>query len=424
MTINTSDTTSRKGFYGWIALSGALIALFSVGPYLNSFGVFLPVIAETFGWNRATVAAAITLGMLAQGLPSQFWGILTTRYGSRIVIILGNALVAVSLAGLYFLHDLWSLYVLFIIGGLGAGIGGYIPVTTIANNWFRKKVSLALGIIATAGGLGGFVFPPLTTALIAAVDWRLTWVILGGIILLGSSVIGGIILVRNRPEDMGQEPDGLKIDLKGINPKLQTQAENNDSQPQWQIKKLISLPVTWFITLFAVSLGVVLGTLTTHQVAYMQDIGFTPMTAATTLSVFAVSTIISGLAFGTLALRFNIKYLGVSASIFQLAGMIILLTTQELTLLYIYSALVGIGSGALIAAIPIFVNAFYGRQLYARVFGLVLTFHVSAVAVSGVVGGAIYDATGKYTLDFIIVTVFILIGLVSVFSAHKPKLIN
>jgi MFS family permease len=422
MTSNLANITKSKGFYGWIALSGAVFVLFSANAYLQSFGVFLPVVADTFGWNRATVAAALSLGLLAMGLPSPLYGILTSRFGPRINIILGNILCAACLAGLYFLHDLWYLYLLFIIGGLGAGIGGYIPITSIAVNWFTKKISLALALLLTAGGLASFIFPPLTTALITAVDWRLTWVILGGIILIGSTVIGGIILIRNKPEDIGQIPDGIKVDITGINPEMLTNTENDDDHKKWSMKKLLRLPVTWFIFVFTVSTGVVLGTMTSHQVAYMQDIGFSPLTAATTMSILAVGSMIASLAFGGLALRINIRYLGAFAGILQLAGMVILLTTRELTLLYVYSALVGMGTGALLAAMPTFVGTYFGRQLYSRVMGFINAAHIAASAVSGTFGGAIYDATGNYTLAFLIVVVFIVIGLVSVFLARKPRL--
>jgi MFS family permease len=424
MTSNLANTTKSKSFYGWIALSGALFALFSASSLLQTFGVFLPVIADEFVWKRATVAAALSLGMLAMGLPGPLWGLLTTRFGPRINIILGNALAAACLVGLYFLHDLWYLYLLFIIAGLGAGVGGFIPITSIANNWFSKKVSVAMAMIIASAGLTTFIFPPLTTALIAALGWRITWAILGGIILIGATVIGGIVMIRNRPEDMGQAPDGVKIEPVNVNPKIQTYTEKNESQSEWPLKRLLKMPVAWLIAAFGIANAVVQSTMSTHQIAYMQDIGFSPMTAATTMSVFAVSNIVGSLAFGALALRANIRYLGVSAFIIQLMGMAILFTSRELTLLYIYSALLGMGLGALTVAMPTFAGAYFGRQLYARVIGFTFALYVSAFAVSGTIAGVIYDATGKYTLAFIIMAIFIVIGLVSISLARKPKLIN
>jgi MFS family permease len=420
MTPHLTGITKNKGFYGWIALSGAVFSLLMSGTYGNSFGVFLPVIANEFGWSRATVAAAFSLAMLAIGLPSPLWGLMAARFGPRINIILGNTLVAVVMACLYFLHDFWYLYLLFIFIGLGAGLGGNIQTTIIATNWFTEKISLAQGIAGTASGLAGFIFPPLTIILIAAVDWRLSWVILGGMTLMGGVVIGGIILVRNRPEDMGQVPDGIKTESIEDNVRVRTYPEKGERPIGSQITKLLKMPITWLIFIFIMANSIVMGTMIPHQVAYMQDIGFTPMIAATSMSILSVANIFGSLTFGVLALRISIRYLGASAFILHLAGLIILLTSKELGWLYIYSALVGTGYGALLAAIPTFIGTYYGRKTYPQLIGFAMAIHLAANAVAGTIAGLIYDIRGSYTLAFIIVAVFIVIGLVSISLARKP----
>ena len=76
----------------------------------------------------------------------------------------------------------------------------------------------------------------------------------------------------------------------------------------------------------------------------------------------------------------------------------------------------------IMVAMPTFIGSYFGRQLYARVMGFTYALYVSAFAVSGTIGGAIYDATGKYTLAFIMMVVFIVIGFASIILARKPSL--
>jgi MFS family permease len=147
------------------------------------------------------------------------------------------------------------------------------------------------------------------------------------------------------------------------------------------------------------------------------------MTAATTMSVLAIGIIVASLGFGALALRINIRYLGASAFILELLGIIILLTTRELGWLYVYSALVGMGFGALLTAMPIFIGVYYSRRVYSQLIGFAMALNIGAVAISGTIAGLIYDARGSYTLAFTIVICFTLIGLVSVFLARKPELV-
>ena len=209
---NTIPIKSRI-FYGWFALAGVMLILFIVGgAFANSFAVLLPIITGEFEWSRGAVALALSLGILAFGIPSPLFGILVDRLGPRFTIILGNSLAALGLAGVYLIQEVWHLYLLYILTGLGGGFGGYIACTTVANNWFIRKRSLAFGFFTASAGLGGFVFPPMTTALIDTVGWRDAWLVLTGLILIVPVFIGGVILIRNKPEDMGLLPDNMPAD--------------------------------------------------------------------------------------------------------------------------------------------------------------------------------------------------------------------
>ena len=186
-----------------------MLIVFTVGgSFVNSFGVFLPVIATDLGWGRGMVALVLSLGILSFGLPSPLFGVLVPRFGARTALIWGNAIAGLALAGIFFVREVWQFYILYIIIGLGAGFGGYIACTVIIVNWFNKSRSLALGLFVACGGMSGFVFPPVVTALIETIGWRLTWVVLGGIVLVFGVALGAVALVRERPEDMGlkQEP--------------------------------------------------------------------------------------------------------------------------------------------------------------------------------------------------------------------------
>jgi MFS family permease len=409
----------RKIFYGWFALAGLALVVFTMsGAFVNSFGVFLPVICEDLEWSRAKVAMALSIGIMSFGLPSPLYGLLVTRFGPRFTIILGNFIAAAAVAGISLVHEIWQFYLLYIVIGVGGGFGGYIACTTIANNWFIKKRSLALGIFTASGGLGGFVFPPVATALIEAIGWRMSWVVMGGIVLIGAFV-GGVILIRNRPEDMGQVPDGA-----GPGPFDEVETSKTalpGKEAAVSLKQLVKTPIIWLIAGFAVANAFAMGTMNTHQVAYIQDIGFTPMTAATTMSVLAAIGVIGSISFGASALKLNVKKLAMTAFSCQLVAIVILLTTKQIGLLYIYAILLGLGYGALTTAMPTFVGIYFGREIYARALGLILPFQIGAQAVAAYVGGVIYDAAGSYTPAFIVVAACIAMGLVVTTVIRLPK---
>ena len=422
MTQRVAPAKTGKVFYGWIALTGvALIAFVVGGTFTYSYGVFLPVMIAEFGWSRAVTSVGLTIGMLAFGLPGPLTGVLINKFGSRINMILGSLLSALGLVGMSLAHEIWHVDLFYGLTGLGAGVGGFLTCTTVANDWFIRKRSLAMGIFSASAGLGGFAFPAIEAVLISSIGWRMAWIVLAGIVFVAGSLIGGLILVRNRPEDMGQVPDGIPFkpfEDVGMNDSLPAAGENRQDWRAWQA---LRNPAFWLITAFGAANYFVLGAMIGHQVAYIQDLGFTPLVAAMTMSMVPGVGIIGRLGFGGMALRFNMKKLVIECFVMQLVGLFILMTTKNLALIYVYAALFGISNGAIMTALPTFTGTYYGRVHFAQIQGVVYAIGMAALAVAPLIAGAIYDATGTYSWVFIIMVAASFLGLVCTVLTRQPK---
>lgn len=416
--------TSRIGvFYGWFVLVGIMLSIFTVvGSFFNTFGVFMPVICDEFGWNRSEVSLGVSLGLVCFGLPSPLWSVLVTKFGPRKNIIVGNLLAAVGLAGLSLTHEVWHIYICYIITGLGAGLGGYLPATTVLTNWFRRKRSLVMGMFMACAGLSGFAFPPLTTFLISSVGWRTSWLVLAGMVAAGASLLGGVFLVKNKPEDIGEFPDGIAAEPPEEAGTTEHAAGVNTKEAGLRVTQVLRMPTTWLIVGFTLAYALTQGTVNTHQVAYVQDLGFSAMTAAMTYSLLSAMSLMGSLIFGVLAMRFRTRYVLSAFFGVQLIGLSVLLSTHELPFIYVYAVLLGAGNGAALAAMPTTIGAYYGHTNYAKVIGMILPFQTIANAGAATLAGAVHDATGTYIPAFATITAVSVIGLVCAFMARKPKL--
>ena len=147
------------------------------------------------------------------------------------------------------------------------------------------------------------------------------------------------------------------------------------------------------------------------------------MTAATTMSVLLGFSVIGSLGFGFLALKFNPRYLAIISFIIQILAMVILLTTEELVLIFLFAILLEYSNGSLITAFPTIVGAYYPQHRYSRVLGVVFPFHVMAHALSAAIAGAVYDATSSYTSVFIAAALLGVAGLFFASLARRPKVI-
>ena len=61
-----------------------------------SLGVFLQPMAEAMGWSRTGISTAALLNFLCMGVGSFFWGDLSDRLGTRVVVLLGGALLGLG----------------------------------------------------------------------------------------------------------------------------------------------------------------------------------------------------------------------------------------------------------------------------------------------------------------------------------------
>jgi MFS family permease len=412
-----STTKKSTVFYGWFALAGLIpVTLIVGGSFVNAFGVLLPVLSDQFSWSRAEVSMALSFGIAAFGLPSMFFGIAVNKLGSRFTIVLGNLLVAVGMVALYFVNGLWQLYLIYIFIGFTAGFGGYVSATTLLNNWFIKKRAMVMSIFTASAGAGGLILPPLATILVKSYGWREAWLILAALVTVAT--ILSWLVIRNRPEDKGQLPEGYSS-LTVSDSKESTLLAGNGTG--WKFSSIFKVPVTYLILAFVVANAFIMGSINSHQIAYVQDIGFSAMTGATTMSVFSILQLIGSLSFGTLALKINIRHLAFAGLIFEFIGIIIMLSTKNISLLYVYSGIIGFGVGALFTAMPSFIGAYFPREHYAQITGIFLPFHVVSQAIIAWVVGKIFDVTGSYSLAFTGLAVLALLGSACALLARPPK---
>src|SRR2546427_768378 len=104
---------SSEFSYGWVVVGvGALMTCVAFGSML-SLAVFLQPISQDMGWSRSGVSAAATIDFLAMGLAAFFWGSLSDRFGTRIVVLSGTLLLGAGLIGASQATSLWQFQFFF-----------------------------------------------------------------------------------------------------------------------------------------------------------------------------------------------------------------------------------------------------------------------------------------------------------------------
>jgi MFS family permease len=411
----------RKGkFYGWIALAAAALVLFlQNGSLLFSFGTFLPSICKEFSWRSGDVSVAYTILFMVMTLSSPLVGFFAGKYGARRAIVLGNFLAALGLLFLASQSKLWQFRAAYGLIGLGASFAGMITATTIASNWFVKKAPLAMGITVAVGGIGGFVMVPLIMAMITNMGWRSAYLVLCGIVFLFGAVIAGLFL-RNKPEDMGQFPDGVASSEGNAKEAVAPPAKTRYITPvDFTVKEATRTGALWILIIFNNSVFFLLTFVSAHQVAFLTNIGIDAEIAAVTLGLISGVSTVGTLGMGFLALKHSLKMLTSIAAGFLLLGIFFALLTRSVPVAFVYSVVFGIGSGAALVAGMSFLASYFGRTDYPKIFGISMLFGIVG-SVGAPVGGFLFDATKSYTVPFLVAMAVAALALLCMLIIRPP----
>jgi MFS family permease len=410
-------TSKENSFYGWKALLAAALALFcQAGAAVYSFSTFLPALTREMGWQRGEISIAFGLLMMVSTLAAPLVGLFIGKYGPRRAIFIGNILIALALLGLSFQSRLWQFYAAYFVVGLGYGIGGVIPVMTVASNWFDKKASLAMSITAGAGSIGGLVLVPLIQAFVNSAGWRMTYMALFGIMLVFGAIVPGL-LVRNRPEELGQVPDG---GLSSSDIKHGTPAGTPSAAPvSFTLAEGMKTRAFWLIVIFGCTPLYIFIFLTAHQIAFLTGLGIGSETAALTLAVLSGVSLLGTLGVGFLGLKIKIKKLAVGTSLLILASIVLALFTRSTFTAFVFSILFGIGFGGSIVALASIWPSYFGRDHYPKFMGLSMFFGAIS-SIGAPVAGFLYDSTKSYTLSLIIAAAVAAGGLILILLVKPP----
>jgi len=129
-----------KWHYGWvIVLVGALMTCIGIGS-MFSLAVFMQPIATETGWSRSGISMAATLDFLFMGAASFFWGALSDKFGTRVVVLSGSALLGAGLVTASRATTLIEFQLLFGVL-IGVAIGSYYAPMMAAATDFSVAAS-------------------------------------------------------------------------------------------------------------------------------------------------------------------------------------------------------------------------------------------------------------------------------------------
>jgi len=381
------EITSR--YPGWLVPIGACLALGIVsGLGFWAFGLFVDPLEAEFGWSKSILAGAVSVSMLASGLASPLVGRLVDRFQPRRIILIGTVASVFGYALMAAVQELWQFLVLTALLAFFRAFIFYVPFTTIITRWFSRSRATAMGIATSGFGIGGLIFLPLTSELLALFGWRTTFVIIAFLVLL---VIGGFAaLVRNDPPRAWTAHQAAPAPVAGVVP-------DEGLCRFTTLDQIYRAPVFWLMAVGFSMFYFGQWSFLFHGPQVLHEAGLSIREAAVAMAATGGLGVVVRLSTGALLARFvRIEVLAVAVLAIMAAALGILTTAAGSVGLLLFVLFWGVGSGLGPALEPLFVSRYFGRRHYATVYGA-LDGMETAVSFPGPwLGGLGYDVGHSY----------------------------
>jgi MFS family permease len=236
----------------------------------------------------------------------------------------------------------------------------------IISQWFRKARGRAMGItyvgVGLVGSLGSFLVRPLAERF----GFQAALFYVGVLVVVCAWPIA-IFLLKDRPSDMGQHPDGDPTPAPDV------------KQAPREFGYLLGRPAFWLLLIGSMcSIGAI-GSINQHMKLVFKDQGFTDQATLNgmwqTANVLILWSSIAGrLLVGWLADRFSRKLvmLATYALVAATIPLLLLVRPGSEWSLYAFALLFGFGMGADYMLIPLMAADQFGVNTLARAMAIIL----------------------------------------------------
>lgn len=410
--------TPRRLYYGWVVVAGAFLITLAGYAIRNTFTVFYPVIVDDFGWSRGDTAIMYSLTMVCYGMVAPVAGGLVDRFNPKLVFSIGGITIGGGIALCSMATQLWHFYLCYgVMVAVGLSLIGFTPLSSVITHWFASRKAMAFGLIGAGYGVS-LVAAPVFQYLIDAYAWRTGYLIVGAAATLIVVPIAVFVLKRS-PEQKVLMGQGAADSAGASSPEATAVAS-----PQWTVRKALRTRTYWLILIISFcNMGFAHGIFIAHEVYFLRDMGYSPMTAASMFSVFGIAFIIGNLSTG-LSDRFGRVKIFVPGCLLAAAAVFFLFMaegSQSMVLAGVFAVCSGFGLGITPPTCYAAAADCFGGRNYGSIQGVIILSVALGSGVGPWLGGYLHDITGTYTSTFILVQVALVVAGILMWIARPSR---
>ncbi len=359
--------------YGWwLAAIGTTILVVATAPLNAALPILTFSRSQQVGWTALHLGLVTALSGAVAWVagPIAGWGV--DKIGPRKMVMAGMLLVTAGWILFSRAGDPWLLFASSALIGFGAGLGAWIPVAAVLNNWFRRRLCTAMAIPGFGAALGVIGLAPLTGLVIASdiegattlsglAGWQAAALVFAAAGLAVSVVAA--LAIRDHPQDPGATMDGIRPD-------------DSEPLPEYTWREAIKTRTFWLLALGAGCFQAA----TMIAVPDPSSLGGEGNSSSVGLYVsltYSIAAVMFHPVAGLVGDRMPIRHALLLFVSFNLVGDALLLANQSLPLFWVGAALAGMGAGGHGILAFVAISIYFGRSR----FGSIVAFSAFIAAV-------------------------------------------
>lgn len=399
-------------FYGWWVVAAALLlSIFQGGVLFYGFTLIITPLRDETGWSVTQVTAVFPIFGVIAAVIAPALGFGFDRVGPRPLLTMGLLLMGAGLVLMGQAKSLPMFYVAFILANIGSTSIWMATAPAVAN-WFVRMRGRALGVYTLGFGLAG-IMSPLLFQLIETVGWRDALLIVG--IVTWALLPVSVWVIRRRPEDVGQWPDGAD------GPPA-TNDDGGSGEINVSAGKALRTRTFWLLSIGSMMVFLTISALQVHWSPLLQSVGFSERSAANLLFVLPLSTVVGRIGFGFLVDIWDKRRMAAVA--FVLQGIAVFVLTQveadRWWLLPAFFVFWGLGFGGTVVTRPALQAEMFGRFSFGAINGILFMTGEAGFALAPHIASLGFESMGSYTPVFLAFGVLSVLAAPIVLAMRKP----
>ncbi|HKX26499.1 MAG TPA: MFS transporter [Blastocatellia bacterium] len=398
------EGNERSLYYGWVVVAACFVVSALISPLISQFSVFQVAMRREFDWSRGSIALALFIHLLLNGIASLFAAKLIHRFGARRMMPLGAVLTGLALIGLSRATALWHLYLAYgVIAAVGSSLLHVVPLTTIVSNWFSRRRGTAIGLVSAGSGVGQLLLPVMQY-LINHLGWRQTYLTFGAAVMIIPSAVAWMFL--------------------DVQPESRRESSSEAPEVEWTVRLAVRSFRFWALTLVMALFAGGFFLISVQLVAYLEDQGYGSLTAATIVGLQGGLNMIGKFIGGLLCDRFSReKTLTLSIAIFVVGIALLNLAGSVVSqpLIYAFVVCYGIGFGMAIPSLMTSAADLFQGRNFGSILGIIVLGGLVGGALGAWLSGHFFDLTRSYQVNFLVSSLAMLLAGALIWKAQPGR---